>query len=96
MRMIMLVVYLGLILIGVSFSALNASDVVVNFYFKTISMPIAFLMIVMLGIGLLLGFFMGLTHFWRLKRAYRKIQHQLTMTEKEIQNLRVIPLRDQH
>lgn len=96
MRMIMLVVYLALILLGASFAALNASDVVVNIYFKTLSMPIAFLIIAMLGLGLIMGFMIGLARFWRLKRVCRKLQQQLNMSEKEIQNLRVIPLRDQH
>nr|HEN5516957.1 LapA family protein [Legionella pneumophila] len=51
MRILMLVTYLLLIIIGVSFAALNASSVQVNFYFKTVSMPISVLMTIMLGVG---------------------------------------------
>jgi len=56
MRILMLVTYILLIIIGVSFAALNASSVVVNFYVKTVTMPISVLMTIMLGTGILIGF----------------------------------------
>ncbi|WP_028387609.1 lipopolysaccharide assembly protein LapA domain-containing protein [Legionella fairfieldensis] len=96
MRLLMMLFYLLLILLGVSFAALNASSVEVNLYFKTITMPISVLMTIMLGIGLLLGFLLFLYRYWRLKVAYLKIKSQLKLTEKEIKNLRAIPLKDQH
>jgi putative membrane protein len=86
--------YLVLILIGVSFAALNASSVPVNFYYTTIKMPISVLMTIMLGVGMMLGFLLFLYRYWRLKAEHRKIKNQLRMTEKEIKNLRAIPLND--
>jgi len=44
MRILMLVFYIVLIIIGVSFAALNATSVPVNLYFKTVTMPISVLM----------------------------------------------------
>lgn len=96
MRLLMMLVYLILILLGVSFAALNASSVQVNFYFKTVSMPISVLMTIMLGVGLVLGILIFLYRYWRLKVDYLKIKSQLKLTEKEIKNLRAIPLKDQH
>ncbi|CEG56790.1 lipopolysaccharide assembly protein LapA domain-containing protein [Legionella fallonii] len=96
MRLLMLVIYIVLIIIGVSFAALNASSVDVNFYFKTVSMPISVLMTIMLGVGILIGFLLFISRYWRLKIEYRKIKNQLRLTEKEIKNLRSIPLQDQH
>ncbi|MBI2786303.1 MAG: LapA family protein [Legionella longbeachae] len=96
MRILMLVIYILLIIIGVSFAALNATSVNVNFYFKTISMPVSVLMTIMLGIGMLLGFILFIVRYWRLKAACHKIRSQLKLTEKEIKNLRSIPLQDQH
>lgn len=96
MRLLMLVLYIVLIIIGVSFAALNASSVEVNFYFKTVSMPTSVLMTIMLGIGILTGFILFIARYWRLKVEYRKIKNQLKLTEKEIKNLRSIPLQDQH
>ena len=94
MRIIITLFYLILILVGVSFAALNASSVHVNFYYTTLNMPISVLMTLMLGVGVLLGFFLFLYRYWRLKGEYRKVKNQLKITEKEIKNLRAIPLSD--
>lgn len=96
MRIITLVFYLLLIIIGVSFAALNAATVQVNFYVKTLSMPISVLMTMMLGFGILIGFILVIGRYWRLKIECRKMRSQLTLSEKEIKNLRSIPLQDQH
>lgn len=96
MRLLLLLFYLLLIILGVSFAALNAASVAVNFYLKTVSMPISVLMTIMLGVGIVLGFLLFFSRYWRLKSEYRKIKNQLKLTEKEIKNLRSIPLQDQH
>lgn len=96
MRIVMTIFYLILILVGISFAALNASSVHVNFYLTTLKMPISVLMTLMLGVGMFLGFCLFLFRYWRLKGEYRKIKNQLRLTEKEIKNLRAIPLKDQH
>ncbi len=94
MRILMSIFYLVLILFGVSFAALNASLVQVNFYFSTLKMPISVLVLLMLGLGMLLGFFLFICRYWRLMNENRKIKSQLKLTEKEIKNLRAIPLKD--
>ena len=96
MRIVMTLFYLVLILVGVSFAALNASSVQVNLYFSLVKMPISVLITIMFGVGLLVGFFLFLCRFWRLKIEHRKLKNQLRLTEKEIKNLRSIPLQDQH
>ena len=96
MRIVMTIFYLVLILVGISFAALNASSVQVNFYFTTLKMPISVLMTLMLGVGIILGCILFLSRYWRLKAEHRKIKNQLRLTEKEIKNLRAIPLQDQH
>jgi putative membrane protein len=96
MRLFMIIFYLCLILFGVTFAALNASSVEVNFYFTKLTMPISVLMTITLGIGVLLGFLLFLYRYWRLKVEYSRLKSQFRLTEKEIKNLRSIPLQDQH
>lgn len=96
MRLVMVFVYLLLILLGVAFAALNASSVTINLYVTTITLPVSVLMICMLGLGLLGGFLLFLSKYWRLKFEHAKVKNQLKLTEKEIKNLRDIPLKDQH
>lgn len=96
MRMIMTILYLLLILIGVSFAVLNATSVVVNFYFSTITIPVSVLMILTLGIGLMTGFMTASFRYWRLKSECRRLKNQLKLTEQEIKNLRTIPVTDNY
>ena len=96
MRMLMTVFYLVLILVGVSFAALNARTAHVNLYLTTLTMPVSVLMTLMLGAGIVIGFFLFMGRYLRLKTECHKIKSQLKLTEKEIKNLRAIPLQDQH
>jgi lipopolysaccharide assembly protein A len=95
-RFFMMLVYLVLIVLGVTFAALNATSVQVNFYVHTFTIPISVLLILVLGVGILIGFFLFIVRYWRLKAEFRKIKNQLKITEREIKNLRAIPLQDQH
>ncbi|MDP1601711.1 MAG: LapA family protein [Legionella sp.] len=96
MRLVWIILYLLLILIGVSFASLNASSVQVNMYVTTLVMPVSVLMTFMLGLGILIGMLLFICRYWRLKVECLKIKNQLKITEKEIKNLRDIPLKDQH
>lgn len=96
MRILIWLFYLILILLGISFAALNAGTVELNFYIKTMTIPIAILMAMMLGIGLFLGCLFSLCRYWRLKLECNKIKNQLKLSTKEIKNLRDIPLKNQH
>ena len=96
MRVLVWLFYVLLILLGASFAALNAGTVQVNLYVTTLSIPIAVLMTGMFGMGLLLGFFLSLLRYWRLKVELIKIKNQLKVSAREIKNLRDIPLKDQH
>lgn len=96
MRIIIAACYLFLILIGVSFAALNATSVSVNLYVTNITLPISVLMVCMLALGMVMGFLMFLYRYWRLKAEHRRINNHLKLMEREIKNLRSIPLQDQH
>ena len=50
-------------------------------------MPISLLIITILGIGIIIGFFISIYRYLSLKNENRKIRHQLNLTEKEIKNL---------
>jgi len=94
MRIVMTIAYILLIIIGIGFAGLNAASVQINVYFTTLAMPVSVLIILTLGIGVILGFILFLGRYWRLKAEHRKLKNQLKLTEKEIRNLRAIPLQD--
>lgn len=94
MRIIMSAFYVILILIGISFAGLNAASVKINIYFATFQIPVSLLMVLMLAIGVLIGLLLFLSRYLNLKAEHRRIKNQLKLTEKEIKNLRAIPLQD--
>ncbi len=96
MRIFTMLFYVLVILFGISFAALNSAEVTVNFYIKTVTLPISFLVFLMLGVGILCGFGLFLARYLRVKTALFRLKNQLKWTEKEIKNLRAIPLQDQH
>lgn len=96
MRIIRIIFYLILVLTGVSFAVLNAKPVSVNFYFTVLNMPVSLLMTFTLAFGVMLGALVCVSKYWRLKMEHRKIKSQLKLTEKEVKNLRSIPIANEH
>lgn len=94
MRMLMLLVYVLLVVLGVSFAALNAKAVPVNFYLYQANLPISVLMTLSLGVGILFGIALMLRRMWRLSRELRAAKSQLQLRGEEIKNLRSIPLQN--
>lgn len=96
MRFFMVIFYLLLVLLGASFAALNAESVSLHLYFTSFKLPLALLLALMLGLGLILGMGLFLLRYWHLKLECLKVKKQLKLMEKEIKNLRAIPLSDEH
>lgn len=96
MRIFLLIVYFFMILCIVGFAALNADTASLNLYFTILTMPISLLMVICCLLGMVIGFFLFVGKYWRLKSECYKVKNQLKLTEKEIKNLRAIPLQDQH
>lgn len=96
MRILLLIFYLCVILAGIAFAALNANHVVINLYFKTFNLPVSALVVIVLALGVLLGYILFLGKYFRVKCALRHTKSQLKLKEKEIKNLRSIPIQDEH
>ena len=94
MRIFMAMFYLLIVILGISFAALNATSVQINFYFKSLLLPLSFVIAVTLFLGVIIGFCLFLFRYYGLRLEKHKLQHQLRLTEKEIKNIRSIPLQD--
>jgi putative membrane protein len=96
MRIFFLFFYLVLIIVSLAFAALNSNEVLLNLYWQSFKLPLAFIMIVCIGLGLLLGALVFLGRYWHLRCQYVRSKNQVSMLEKEIKNLRSIPIQDSH
>lgn len=94
MRILLIVFYLFLIFIGASFAALNAEFVKINLFFTSFRLPISVLVIIAVIFGVLLASLVFINKYLKLKYEQNRLRHQLNLTEKEIKNLRSIPIKD--
>jgi putative membrane protein len=83
-----------LVLLGLSFSILNADLVKLNLYLKTWELPLSLVVISALILGVLLGFLVAMIKIVSLKRLNNKLRKKADIAEKEISNLRTIPIKD--
>jgi putative membrane protein len=96
MRLFILFTYLILVIICLGFAALNANPVTLKLYWISLELPLAFIMVLCLAAGLILGAILFLGKYLSLKHSYKKAKGQVGLLEKEIKNLRAIPIQDSH
>lgn len=94
MRIISYFFLLMIVLFGMTFATLNSESVTINYYLGESTLPLSLLLVIVFALGCLVGMVVG---FWLLIKAkimnYR-MQKRLNLAEKEIENLRAIPLQD--
>lgn len=96
MRIIMYIVLIGIVILGVSFALLNPEVVKFNYYVGSRAFPLSLLLAMTFVSGCLIGLVVSGFLLIKLKLKNYRLQSQLTTAEKEIGNLRAIPLQDRH
>lgn len=96
MRYLILLFWLIIVGLALTFTALNAKVVAINYYFGTTQFHLPVLMLIMLVIGLLLGIIVMLPSIWRAKGLARQCKKAAKNSEKELTNLRTMPLKEEH
>lgn len=96
MKIFSYIVLFIIILFGLTFAALNANPVSFNYYIGEKHISLSLLLIFTLGIGIILGFIVSLIPFFKLKKRNLKLKHRIKEVETEIENLRTLPIKDNH
>lgn len=94
MKLITYFIALVLIVLGASFAALNASSVEINFYWSTTSMPLSLIVALAFVAGGLLGMFVCVFMLIKQKALLYSCKRKLQSVEKELINLRSIPIKN--
>ncbi len=94
MRIISYLIILLIIIFGVTFATLNSSQVTVNYYVAQSSLPLSLLLALVFSGGCLVGILVCLWLLLKAKMKNRRLRQRLSLAEKEIANLRAIPLQD--
>lgn len=93
-RLVKLCLFLFVVLIGLIFHLRNEQPVVIDYYLGSLEMPFSASIVFVLSIGVVLGVLVSLPVQLRLKRENARLLKQITIAEKEINALRVIPVKD--
>lgn len=94
MRIISYLFILIVILFGISFAVLNLDAVTINYYFGQSSLPLSLLLVLVFALGCLIGMVVGFLLLLKAKLRNYRLRQRLRLAEKEIENLRAIPLQD--
>jgi len=77
-----------------TFATLNSESVTINYYLGQSTLPLSLLLVLVFAFGCLIGMLVG---FWLLiksKLLNYRLRQRLNLAEKEVDNLRAIPLQD--
>ena len=96
MRLITYLLLLVIALIGITFALINPDAVTVHYYIGQKTLPLSLLLAFDFALGCLLGLLVGGWLLLKIKIKNYSLRQRLKMAEKELQNLRIIPLQDRH
>ena len=93
-RIAKLILVLAVLLLGLIFHLKNNQLIELNYYLGSIEISLSLLVVLVLCIGAFLGVMASLPLILSLKRKQMKLKRQIENSEKEINNLRVLPIKD--
>lgn len=93
-RIVTFLILALIVLLGVLFAVLNAQPVLLNYYFGSREMPLSLVLVIALAAGAVLGILASIGVLIRSRREMHKLRRAARLAEKEIDNLRSLPIRD--
>ena len=94
MRIIKYALIFILLLVVLSFALLNAAPVEINYYIGASKSTLSLMLVVSFALGCVTGLVSTLSWYWHARWEGRKIAKKLALAEKELANLRAMPLKD--
>ncbi len=94
MRVLTYIVLIFVILLGLTFACLNADSVSINYYIGSNELPLSFLLVITFALGGIIGLLVSSFVVLKLKRDNYRLRQRARVVEKEIENLRIIPMKD--
>ena len=93
-RLLKVCFFIVIVFMGLIFHIKNDQLVELNYYVNSIPVSLSLVIVLTLCIGALLGVLASLPMILKLKHENARLDRQVKITEKEINNLRVIPVKD--
>jgi lipopolysaccharide assembly protein A len=80
-------------LIGLTFASLNSTPVVFNYYLGAKTITLSLLLVFTFGAGIVFGLLITIISWIKAKKNNLQLKSRLKIAEKEVKNLRSIPIR---
>lgn len=95
-RIVYSFIFLVLVIFGIVFAVLNAEPVKLNYYFGSKEVALSLIIVFAMIVGAILGVIASASMIFSNQREVKKLRKSVELAEKEVTNLRAIPLRDNH
>ncbi|MBT8445560.1 MAG: LapA family protein [Gammaproteobacteria bacterium] len=89
-----LVLVLVVVFVGLAFHIKNDAPISLNYYLGTAELPLSWVVVAALLLGVLLGAVVTSFSILRLKMEIRGLRREKETASREIANLRAIPIND--
>ncbi len=96
LRIIRLVLFILIAVVGLAFAVLNAGQVELSYYLGIWRAPLSLILVLAFACGALFGVIVCLGMLFKAKRESLRLRKALRLSEQEVINLRNIPIRDHH
>ena len=94
MRIIGILFFILIAVTSIAFAVMNADPVTLQYYVGSTEAPLSLVLVCALGLGAFLGVIASTGVILKMKREVSKLRRERKNTEKEITNLRNIPIKD--
>ena len=95
-RIVYLFIFLILVIFGIVFAVLNAEPVNLNYYFGSKEVALSLILVFAMIVGAVLGVIASASMIISNQLEVKKLRKSVELAEKEVTNLRAIPIRDNH
>lgn len=95
-RIFSLIFFIILLVLGLFFGVINADPVTLNYYWGVSQIPLSIIMVLCVLSGAVLGVLASLSLMVRLRHQISRLRREVKNAEKEVTNLRTLPLKDEH
>ncbi len=90
------VIFIFIVLLGIIFAVLNADLVNLNYYFDSKEIPLSLAIILSMFLGAILGVLASINLMLKHRKEVSRLRKAAEVAEKEISNLRAIPIKNKH
>ena len=93
-KLIKFLLLLGFAVLGAGFASINPEPVTVHYYFGDLTLPMGMLLLSVMAVGMVIGLLVSMLMVVKTRRENRSLKKKADLVNKEVNNLRTIPVKE--